>query len=202
MSSGETTVYLELARLLGDELAADTALKDSVTLHAELFGDTATIERLRFLSDLQEALGSNAHYYAIGLLFDLPKVDTDWESTLEERELAALKPDLTYVKPIEVEKKTFRAANVLWKDEVERLVLAPDYVQLIYMASLVTRILKRDWYNFLQQQQLVERAKLAASILGENSDAIATWARMLDTASKDSYKGLAPKRGTLSYSLT
>lgn len=201
MSSEATTVYRELAKLLGDELAADEILVSSVSLSAEKFGDDATVTRLRFLGDLKEVLGSQAQLYAVGLLMSLPRVDSDWRTTLAEHKLNALESDLTYVKPIVVEENTFRRAKDLWKEEIERLTLAPDHVQLLYMATLVTRILKRDWNNFLQQQQLVDRAKLAAVILGENSDAVATWVRLLETASKASYRDSAPKRGELSFSL-
>tara|TARA_B100000700_G_scaffold311500_2_gene393566 strand:- start:22246 stop:22917 length:672 start_codon:yes stop_codon:yes gene_type:complete len=202
MSSGETTVYHEMAKLLGDELAADPTLVASVTLSAEKLGDTATIERLRLLSDLREPLGATTQAYAVGLLMQLPKCDGNWRETLEERELSTLIKDLEYVKPAVVEEKSFRPAKDLWKEEVDRLALAPDYVKLIYMASLVTRILKRDWHNFLQQQQLIDRAKLAAVVLGEYSDEIAPWVRLLDSASKGSYKGKVPKQGALSYSLS
>lgn len=201
MSSGSTTVYHEMAKLLGDELAADDVLVASTTLSLEKFGEPSTIERLHFLSDLKQTLGLAGHQYAVGLLMGLPKADSDWQATLAEHKLTALEGDLAYVKPVMVEEKTFRRAKDLWKDEVDRLILAPEYVQLLFMATLATRILNRDWHNFLQQQQLVDRAKLAAVTLGGNSDAIASWVRLLDTASKDSYKKRVPKRGELSFSL-
>lgn len=201
MSNGSTTVYHEMARLLGDELATNAALVASTTLSLEKFGETLTIARLRFLSDLKETLGLNGHPYAVGLLMGLPKLDRNWQATLAEHKLDALESDLTYVKPIQADVHTFRRAKDLWNDEIERLTLAPDYVQLVFIATLVTRILNRDWHNFLQQQQLVDRAKLAAAVLGKNSDAIATWVRVLDATIKESYKGNAPARGELSFSL-
>ncbi|MDK1290179.1 hypothetical protein [Pseudoalteromonas umbrosa] len=202
MSNGETTLLLELEKFLGEELSVDSLMRDAIALSAEQFGEANTITQLRFLADLKNALGDEALPFAVGLLMSLPHREPDWRILLAERQLPDLVNALSYFAPVQVAQNQFKTASNKWKAEVEQLILAPDYVKLLYLASLVKRVVDKDWHNFLQQQQLVERACLAASLLGEHNESLQTWVKLLHATCEISYKSASPKRGTLNLSLS
>lgn len=99
--------------------------------------------------------------------------------------LEGLAPALRYFLTTPPESGKFVPAVARWKQDADRWRNAPVILSIIRLAELIEAIRRHDWQNFMQRQQLLERAGILVEALSpvlEGDTAGAYWCGSLRQA--------------------
>lgn len=176
MPNSSAPHYFLLKPHLGDALANDPILNGACTLALVFSGETTVGRLLVLAGSLAPTLQHNPNLLAVVLLSNCAADQNRAVlSKLREHGLEGLSGALRYFATTPIEPGVFVSASARWERDAARWADAPEALKIIQLAKMGDTLRRQDWHNFLQRQQLLERASLLIDGLTMSVSANQRW---------------------------